>query len=353
MDGGFTTDLTGGDGMQPLINYSDPANMWYTSYQNGSVNVTTDAGFSYTSITDILGEPGGWVTPYVLHPTDPATLLLGYKKIYVTHDNGSSWTPLSPVLDTNSFIDRLAIANTNPNYVYACLFDYNVWQPFIYHTTDFGASWDTISTPFSTYISDLVIDPKNENRIWVTCSWYGSAKVWCYNLTTHSWVTETGMIPDIPVNCMVVDSSTGTKYIGTDAAVLYKDSTMLGWALYNTNLPTVHVEDLQINYNTNEIWAATYGRGMWKSVKRDHPTTGMQPLATKHNITLYPNPASTEITVQSNQPIGSITITNLVGQNIYSGSYNENKVTIDVAGLSAGVYFVKTNGSDVKKFVKE
>ncbi len=354
VDGGSTIDLTGGDGMQPLINYGDPSNMWYTSYQNGSVSMTNDGGATYNSITDIIGESGAWVTPYVLHPTDPATLLLGYKKIYVTHDNGSSWSDLSPVLDTNSFLDRIAIANTNPNYVYACLYDNNVGQPFIYHTTDFGATWNTIATPFSSYISDLIIDPKNENRIWVTCPWYGITKVWSYNLLTHLWSNQNGSLPDVPVNCIVIDSSTGTRYVGTDAAVFYRDTTMLNWALYNNNLPTVHVDDLHINYTTNELWAATFGRGMWKSVKHDHTTTGVLPVFMTQNIRLYPNPASTQITIQStNKLINNISITNMVGQNVYSSSYNENKVTIDISALPPGVYFVKTNGSDVKKFVKD
>ena len=73
-----------------------------------------------------------------------------------------------------------------------------------------------------------------------------------------------------------------------------------------------------------------------------------------NEISIYPNPAKTQVTVQSTiQPINNITIINLVGQNVYSGIFNAKNATIDITDIAPGVYFVKTNGTDVKKFVKE
>jgi len=70
----------------------------------------------------------------------------------------------------------------------------------------------------------------------------------------------------------------------------------------------------------------------------------------KYNI--YPNPATTSLTISANQ-INQITISNLLGQTIYSRQYNSPKVQIDVSTLPSGLYFVKVNGSEVKKFFKE
>ena len=68
---------------------------------------------------------------------------------------------------------------------------------------------------------------------------------------------------------------------------------------------------------------------------------------------IYPNPATTQLTIQSTgQPINEITITNLLGQKVYTRNYGTEKVQVDVSGLPAGVYFIKINGTEVRKFVK-
>lgn len=358
IDGGGSFDIAGGDGEEPLINYGDPQNLWYCSYPDGIIDITRDGGANWTNITDTIHSSGAWTTPYVLHPTDTATLILGYNQVYVTYNNGFSWASTSPVFDTNSNIDRIAIATTNPNYIYVTYYDYTVWKPYIQYTTNFGTSWQSITLPFTGLISDIAIDPKNENKIWVTCPWYGYPKLWSYNLTTNTWTNETGSLPDIPVDCILIDTSSLTQYLGTDAAVFYKDTTMTNWTLYNTNLPCAHVYDLQINYTTNQLWAATYGRGMWATTKADYtPPAGIKQLAAAgNNISIFPNPATTQLTIQStNQPISKIIITDLLGQTVYlqTAPANCTLLQVDISGLTPGVYFVRINNTDIRKFVKE
>jgi hypothetical protein len=71
------------------------------------------------------------------------------------------------------------------------------------------------------------------------------------------------------------------------------------------------------------------------------------------NIRLFPNPANINVMVISSEIISTICISNLLGQVVYSHQYNTKHVQIDVADLPKGIYFVKVNGSDVRKFVKE
>jgi hypothetical protein len=150
VDGATERDLTGGDGMQCLINYIDPENMFYCAYQNGFVDITDDAGGHFRSITEDLPTPGAWITPYLLHPSNPATLLIGYKAVYVSYDNGGSWTTLSPVFNSFSDIEILSIGMADPNYVYAVRD--NGPTSKIHYTPDFGGSWSTIPSFFTNYI---------------------------------------------------------------------------------------------------------------------------------------------------------------------------------------------------------
>ncbi len=354
VDGGTSTDLTGGDGMQPLINYGDPANIFYCSYQNGSIDMTRDAGANYHSITASLGESGGWVTPYALHPSDTATLLLGYKNMYVSHDNGDSWTPMSPVFDSDAYIDVIAISPSNPNYVYTVHNDYSIWKSVINYTTNFGVTWDTIHIPFTNFISDLVVNPTNEKKIWVTVSGYSATdKVYQYNLATDTWINERGTLPNLPVNCIVIDTFSKSRYIGTDAAVFYRDTTMTDWMLYNANLPAVHVSDLNINYNLGEIWAATFGRGMWKSVKAEQPPPLAVTQFANDVINVAPNPSNGVFTITAtgtmlkSGPV-SIRIVAADGKTMVqqTGEFDaHNRLKISAQSLPSGFYICELSNA--------
>jgi len=51
--------------------------------------------------------------------------------------------------------------------------------------------------------------------------------------------------------------------------------------------------------------------------------------------------------------ITQIAITSLLGQKVYTYEYNSEQAQINVADLPASLYFIKINGSETKKFVKE
>ncbi len=83
-------------------------------------------------------------------------------------------------------------------------------------------------------------------------------------------------------------------------------------------------------------------------------TTGVNYFSKRQNIiVIYPNPATTEITITAPDMINTLIITNLVGQTIFNQKTNTQQVEVDVSGFPAGVYFVKINGSEVRRFVKE
>jgi len=81
--------------------------------------------------------------------------------------------------------------------------------------------------------------------------------------------------------------------------------------------------------------------------------TGIQTIKNNHIVDVYPNPATTSLTVKSTGIINSIAITNLLGREVYTNTYNTTLAQIDITALAAGVYFIKVNGTDVRKFVKE
>jgi len=81
---------------------------------------------------------------------------------------------------------------------------------------------------------------------------------------------------------------------------------------------------------------------------------GVDNMSSDKRIDIFPNPATTSITILStNQPVNEIAITNLIGQTLFIHNYNTPQVQIDISKLHSGLYFVKVNGSEVRKLCKE
>jgi hypothetical protein len=76
-----------------------------------------------------------------------------------------------------------------------------------------------------------------------------------------------------------------------------------------------------------------------------------------NEINVYPNPATTFITIETNESdIESVTLYDALGRLINNVSSQENSVMINVANLSAGIYFVKiktSNAFSITTFVKK
>ena len=72
-----------------------------------------------------------------------------------------------------------------------------------------------------------------------------------------------------------------------------------------------------------------------------------------NSVKIFPNPASTELTIIAPNIITSISISNSIGQVYYSDKCNLEKVKIDVAAFPVGMNFVTVNKTLVRKFVKE
>ena len=70
-------------------------------------------------------------------------------------------------------------------------------------------------------------------------------------------------------------------------------------------------------------------------------------------VNIYPNPTYSTITITAPTLINNVTITNMLGQQVYAHSYSTSKAEIDVSNLPQGVYMVRVNNTYVQKLVKE
>lgn len=71
-----------------------------------------------------------------------------------------------------------------------------------------------------------------------------------------------------------------------------------------------------------------------------------------NGIKLYPNPASNQITIESNSIMNTIEIFELTGKKVYSQSAMKLYTTIDVSQFSKGIYLIKVNTKISKLIIK-
>lgn len=294
LNNGTWYDVIGGDGMDCLVDYSN-ANVMYGTIYYGDIYKTTNAWASSTVISGSIADTGAWVTPYVQHPTSPTTLFAGYKNVWKTTNGGTNWQKVS--FGGTASLDVIAVAPSDPQVIYTAT--YNTLR----HTTDGGTTWSSMATPSGAgAITSLAIKPTNASTIWVTSSGYSAGyKVWKSTNGGTSWTNVSGTLPNVPTNAIVYEAGSQDRvYVGTDIGVYYRDLNTTDWQDFNTGLPNVVVSDLEIQYSSGKLRAATYGRGIWES-----------PLAANGTAVLSSTPDSITVTlVQGDSTTRTLHMTN-------------------------------------------
>ncbi|WP_335337879.1 WD40/YVTN/BNR-like repeat-containing protein [Sediminicola sp. YIK13] len=140
--------------------------------------------------------------------------------VHITKDGGGSWQNVSPAGLGEGIVNHIEVSPHNPATAYVTVMKYKFMDlaPYIYKTTDYGASWTKVVNGISdphTFVRVVKEDPKKPGLLYAG--------------------TETGL------------------YISFDAGA--------NWQPFQLNLPVVAINDLAIQ--DNDLIAATAGRSFW------------------------------------------------------------------------------------------
>ncbi|MBI4931874.1 MAG: T9SS type A sorting domain-containing protein [Bacteroidetes bacterium] len=253
------TRVYGADGEDCLVDFTND-NIVFVSSQGGNFQRSTDGGLSFSG----MGASGcDWTSPIAMDLSNHNTMYVGGSSISKSLDNGVTWNTLPGAFD-GSCMYSLEVSPSNGNYVYAATFGN------IYRTTNGGTIWNSITGTLpvgSAAISGIAINGSNPDAVWVTLSGFSAGnKVYYTGNGGASWSNISGTLPNIPVNCVEYQNgSNDIVYIGTDLGVFYTDATLNNWFSYNTGLPNVIIDELEVYYPSSKLRAATFGRGIWES----------------------------------------------------------------------------------------
>ena len=242
----------GADGMDAFVSWADPNYQIGTS-QNGKLYITTNGGLSQYGLSS---SEGNWVTPIAQHPTNADIFYVGYTKVSKYTFSGGTGQELGEPSGSGK-CNELAISETNPLIMFASK------GPTLSKSTDGGISWSQLTASLGS-INFISIHPQDPDYVAVASS--GSQKVYVSTDGGIIWNSQKLNLPNLSSLCVAFEK--GTKhglYVGMYSGVYYINDEMSNYIDYQDNLPNVQVNEIEINYINNRIYAGTYGRGLWSA----------------------------------------------------------------------------------------
>jgi photosystem II stability/assembly factor-like uncharacterized protein len=253
------------DGGYFLISPTDPRTIW-EEHQYTDIYRSTDGGANWVQRTGGLTDGTPWVGVLAMHPTNHNILYTGTTRVFRTTDGvATNWVASSQILVGE--VSSIAIARSDPNRVYAAA------GSRVYSTSDAGATspWadrTTATLPTARPLKDIAVDRNDEDRVLLG---YGGTTGGAANhvfLSTNggtSWTAASGNLPDISVNAVAFDpNAANTFYAGTDVGVYRTTDGGANWQAFDNGMPNVIVTDMTVDAEDNMLYAATFGRGMYK-----------------------------------------------------------------------------------------
>ncbi|WP_340154936.1 T9SS type A sorting domain-containing protein [uncultured Winogradskyella sp.] len=346
-------DWFGADGMEGFVDKND-ADIFYGTSQFGSfvkyTNWSWVSGVSYLSQPDDKGGDSSWnwVVPFEQDPITPNVIYCAFDEVYKSIDGGSNWESISQNFSND--IDHLKIAPTDNNKIYIAI------NGSFRYTTDGGITWSQSTLNLSGgQINSIAVHPTDSNKVAIATT--NSDKVYVSADNGSSFTAIGWDLPSFSAQALTwQDNGKDGLYLGMNYGVYYTDNTLgNSWSLFNNGLPNVRINELEINTADSKLYAATYGRGLWRSSLYDEAlsVTNFE----LDDLKLYPNPATNELNLEWNiADAVTVRVFNTLGKLMfYSKNVNlSSTYKIDSSSFESGVYFMKLNsykGEITKKLI--
>ena len=340
----------------------DPTNSQtlFGASQYGGISKSYDQGQSWNYL-NIGNQNADWDAPYKLNLLNPSELFAGLDYFYHSGDGGNSWTQLGALGNANNYFTAFGYSESNTQIIYAT-YQSNSGAG-LFKSTDGGTTWANLNNHdiSGINIKSIEVSPDDPNSVWLTVGGYHAGKkVFFTNDGGVTFYNISGSLPNLSCNTVVYQkNSNGVVYVGMDNGVYVEGDTITDWKPFADNLPNAIVKELKIRYATNELFAGTYGRGVWRTkLYQQVDNLAVHDITAAPRIIIYPNPVSDALIIETTDGAkgeASITISTATGQQIKQIQTEEAKVSVSCADLAPGIYFVYYEvgtARTVRKFVK-
>jgi photosystem II stability/assembly factor-like uncharacterized protein len=267
----------GGDGERTLINPKNQ-NIVYGCSQYGNCFVDRTGGGlgSKDNFTQkVVSLRKNWFTPIEFDLDNPSVVYTGGEIMSRSTNDARDWTPISPDLSNGPQPDP------DPDYrSFGSLTTISPWGGTVYAGTDDGNLWFNHDNGTPTgwkkatdadlpkaWITRVQIDPRDATKktAYVTYSGFRSGDGGSIFRTTDggaNWTDITGDLPAAPLNDVNVVGD--ALVVASDVGVYLSRDGGERWRRLGDGLPLAPVHELRHHAPTDALYAATFGRSMWK-----------------------------------------------------------------------------------------
>ena len=274
----------------------DPQNIFicYKEYVNLAIEKSTDGGDTYFpnnfGLNDATNKTCLFIAPFVMDPSNSSYLAAGGASLWRTTNAGANWGsirgPRPSLLNPNPppptlpvYCSALAIGADSANDIWAGYTDGTISHTINNDVTQWiDVQGNSATHPPARWITDIAINPKNANQVFVTVGGGGSDSVWFTQDNGLSWQQRTGngtaSLPAVQTNTIVFHpDDPGLVYVGTDIGVFASDNKGVTWSrtplyagtVWNNEGPA-NVEVSRLFWQGSYLIAATFGRGMFRTL---------------------------------------------------------------------------------------
>ena len=258
-------ELLGGDGGWMVVDPREAGHI-YASYQFGGMYRFRNDTYRKVSPPFKPAESGGmWMVYIAFDPNDSNTVYTGNQCVYRTRNDGVSWDKITPVLD-GSPISAIEIAGPQSKNIYV-----GTENGSFFRSLDGGTTWSANLASGvlpGVMITRIAAQPGAPNTVFITSANSGNRHVFCSTDAGTRWTDiDGGKLPDLPHHALLIRPDKPSElYVCNDAGVYLTNDGGLTWRNATGKLPMVMVVDLVYHRASKTLFAATYGRSIWKAV---------------------------------------------------------------------------------------
>ncbi|MBI3708622.1 MAG: glycosyl hydrolase, partial [Proteobacteria bacterium] len=228
-----------------------------------------------------------WTFPLVFSPHDSKTLYAGGNCVFITRDEGMSWTRISPDLSLNDLSRQdysggpltHESAGAEVHASCACVVESRhrkgeIWAStddgLVHVTRDDGGTWTNVTPkgmPDLAYVGCVEISAHDADTVYVAATRYKLADYDPYLFRTRdggkTWQSINGTIPKDEITRVLRADHVrpGLLYVGTETGVFFSLNDGATWSRMAGGFPVVPVYDLKLK--GSDLVAATHGRSFW------------------------------------------------------------------------------------------
>jgi photosystem II stability/assembly factor-like uncharacterized protein len=221
-----------------------------------------------------------WMSPIVLSPHDPSTVFHGANVLLRSTNRGDSWTEISPDLTKNlperrggtGNIQYATITTMDESPIVQGLYWVGTDDGNVQLSRNGGREWTELSAKLpghqGQWISRVIASNHEAGTAYVTATGYrtddATPYVWKTTDFGATWTSIAGNLPKEPINVIREDrKNPNLLFVGTDLGLYGTLDGGKTWHRMKNGMTTNPVHDLHIHPREQELLVGTHGRGIY------------------------------------------------------------------------------------------